>query len=107
MRAAPGHRHGRPASAPRPPERAQLVWRRALELADPAAQEDRFSLALDLLRAAHQDSATMAHALNLGRTRVRLHPHDAVALSGVTILEAAILLLGVKPRSDDVASTPS
>jgi hypothetical protein len=48
----------------------------------------------------------MAHALSLGRTRVRLHPDDAVALSGVTILEAAILLLGVKPRTGDVATTP-
>lgn len=104
-RTARGHRH--PPSSPtpgaRPPERSQLVWQHALEVVDPLAQDARFALALDLLRAAHHDPATMAHALTLGRTHLRAHPEDAVARGGARILEAAIAFLGVKPRTGDVA----
>lgn len=101
---ATGHRRtGTLAPAGRAPERAQLVWRRALELVDGPAQHDRFGLALELLRAAHHGPATMAHALNLGRTHLRTHPEDAAAREGATILEAAIALLGVKPRVGDIA----
>ena len=92
------------AAAGRPLERAQLVWRRALELADPVAPDDRFVLAMDLLRAAHHDSSTMAHALSIGRTQLHAHPGDASAVGGVKVLEAAIVLLGVKPRTNDVGS---
>ena len=92
----------RPAPSGRTPERAQLVWRRALELADPPAQHDRFALALDLLRAAHNGPATMAHALNLGRTHLHTQPDDPVARGGVTILEAAIAFLGGKPHAGDI-----
>jgi hypothetical protein len=100
-----GHRSAaaRTASAGRPPERAQLVWRRALELASPPSQHDRFGVALGLLRTAHHTPATMAHALNLGRTHLRAHPDDAPARGGVAILEEAIAFLGIKPRADDVA----
>jgi len=93
----------RPALAGRPQERAQLVWRRALDSADPSAQYDRFALALELVRAAHHDPATMAHALNLGRTHLHAHPEDALARGGATILEAAIAFLGIKPRAGDIA----
>jgi hypothetical protein len=103
-RVTPESQHARPTSATRPPERAQLVWRRALELADPLAQHDRFVLAMDLLRAAHHDSATMTHALSLGRTQLRSNPGDAVALRGVKVLKAAIVLLGVKPSTGDIRS---
>lgn len=94
----------KPAVAGRPLERAQLVWRRALELADPVAPGDRFVLAMDLLRAAHHDAATMTHALSIGRTRLHAHPGDASALGGVKVLKAAIVLLGVRPRTDDVGA---
>lgn len=67
---------------------------------------DRFALALELLRAAHHDAATMAHALSLGRTHVNGHPEDAMARGGVRVLERAIAFLGVKPRAGDVAATP-
>ena len=93
----------RPTPAPRPPERAQLVWGRALELAEPRAQHDRFAIALSLLRAAHHDPATLAHALTLARTHLRAHADDAVARRGARILEATIAFLGVKPRTADVA----
>jgi hypothetical protein len=94
-----GHR---PASAGRAPEQAQLVWRRAVDLADPPTPPDRSALALDLLRAAHHVPATMAHALNLGRTHLRAHPGDAFARGGVTLLETTISFLGVKRRVGDI-----
>jgi hypothetical protein len=99
-----GRRRGpsRPTPAARPPERAQLVWGRALELAEAWEQDDRFAHALSLLRAAHHDPATMAHALTLGRTHLRAHAGDAVARRGARILEAAIAFLGVKPRTGDL-----
>ena len=93
----------RPAPAGPPQEGAQLVWRRALDSADPSAQHDQPALALELLRAAHHDPATMAHALNLGRTHLHAHPEDALARGGVTILDAAIAFLGIKPRAGDIA----
>src|SRR5579862_2464423 len=83
-------------------ERAPLVWARALELAGPSEREDLFRLALELLRSAHHDPATMRHALALGRSWTRLHPADATAASAVGLLERAIAFLGVKPRDDEV-----
>jgi hypothetical protein len=85
--------------ATRPPERAQEVWLRALQLAGPRAVHDRFNNALDLLRAAHHDPATMAHALALGRGRLRDATDDELARTAAGILEAAIAFLGVKPRT--------
>lgn len=100
-----GHRHAASWTAPagRPPERAQLVWRRALELAGPPSQHDSFGLALELLRAADHGPATMAHALNLGRTHLHAHPEDTRARGGVAILEDAIAFLGIKPRANEIA----
>jgi hypothetical protein len=97
--------NSKPTPAARPLERAQLVWRRALELADPLTQRDQFAMALDLLRAAHNDPATMAHALTLGRTYLRAHADDAIALGGARILEAAITFVGVEPRAGDVSGS--
>lgn len=84
-----------------------MVWRRALELSAPVPEHERFAPALDLLRAAHHDPATMAHALSLGRTHVRAHCDDAAARGGVTILEAAIAFLGVRPGAGDVSAHES
>src|SRR5580704_2178495 len=64
-------------------ERAPFVWSRAVELAGPSEREDLFRLALELLRSAHHDPATMRHALALGRSWTRLHPSDAAAASAV------------------------
>jgi hypothetical protein len=94
-----GHR---PAPAGRTPEQAQLVWRRAVDLAAPHTPRDRSVITLDLLHAAHHVPATIAHALNLGRTHLRTHPEDAFAHGGVTILETAISFLGVKPHVGDI-----
>jgi hypothetical protein len=91
-----------PARADTHLERAPFVWSRALELAGPAEREDLFRLALQLLRSAHHDPATMRHALALGRSWTRLHPADASAASAVGLLERAIAFLGVKPRDDEV-----
>lgn len=99
------HRHMPAPTAParRPPERAQQVWQRALELAGPPSRHDRLGVALELLRAAHHGPATMTHALSLGRTRLHAHPDDARTRAGVAILEEAVAFLGVKPNADDIA----
>ena len=99
-----GHRRAasRPVPAGQAPERAQLVWRRALALTGPPAQQDRFALALDLLRAAHRSRATIVHALTLGTSHPHTHPDDALAREGVTMLEPAIAFLGVKPRTGEI-----
>ena len=80
-----------------------MVWQHALAAAGRAAQQDRFVLALDLLRAAHHSPATMVHAMTLGTSHLHAHPDDALAREGVTILETAIAFLGIKPRTDDIA----
>jgi hypothetical protein len=99
--------HRRPAPewqlAERPPERAQVVWLRALELSGQSAHQDGLESALDLLRSAHHDPATMVHALSLARTYLRDHPDDAVAAGGALLLHSAITFLGVRPHSGDVA----
>ncbi len=104
-RVAPRRAPFLPAHAGRPLEPAQVVWRRALELAPPAPH-DRFALALDLLRAAHHSPATMVHALTLGTNHLHAHPDDSRARRGVAILEAAIAFLGAKPRTRDIAVAP-
>ncbi len=86
----------------KPLERAQVVWERARELADPTAQHDQFAVALELLRAAHHDPTAMSHALALGQTSVSADGDDAKARGGVKILERAIAFLGVKPSSGTV-----
>jgi hypothetical protein len=100
--------HCRPASrltwTTRPPKRARLIWSRALELADRPAPRAQFVLALDLLRAAHHDPATVSRAVTIGRAHVRAHADDAVALGGVKILEAAAAFIGVAPRTIDANS---
>ena len=88
----------------RPLERAQLVWQRARQLADPVLQHDRFAVALDLLRTAHHDPTQLAHALKIGRKDVRADADDAEARGGVRILDAAITFLGVKPGNHDVGA---
>ena len=83
-----------------------MVWQRALAVVGPAAPQDRSVVALDLLRAAHHSSATMVHALTLGTNRLHAHPDDALARDGVTVLKAAIALLGAEPRTGDIALAP-
>ena len=86
-----------------PLERAQLVWRRALAMGRGWARPDPFTDALDLLRTANHDPATLSHALAIGHTHLRLQPDDADAQAGAAILAAAIGFLGVKPRADEIA----
>ena len=102
-RVAPRRAPFLPAHNARPLETAQLVWQRALEFAGHPVEQDRFTLALDLLRAAHHSPATMVHALTLGTTHLHAHLDDSSARGGVAILEAAIALLGAKPRTGDIA----
>lgn len=92
---APGHIR-------RPLERAQVVWQRALNLAGRLERRDPGELALDLLRAAHHDASTMAHALALGRARLA-DPDDADIAGGVGVLEGAVRFLGTRPDRRDAA----
>lgn len=103
-RPRPAQHHQAPISppTPRPPELAERVWGRALQLARPFARNDRFALALS--RAANHDPAAMAHALTLGRTQLRAHDDYGEALGGVTILEAVIARLGDVPVPGEVTT---
>ena len=80
-----------------------MVWQRALTVVGRSPQQDRFAVALDLLRVAHHSPATLLHALTLGSNHLHEHPDDALAREGLAVLEAAITFLGVKPRTGDIA----
>jgi hypothetical protein len=80
-----------------------VVWQRALTVVGRPPQQDRFAVALDLLRVAHHSPATLVHSLTLGRNHLYAHPDDALAREAVAVLEAAIAFLGVKPRTGDIA----
>jgi hypothetical protein len=106
-------RPARPVAEARPQEPAQLVWSLALDLGHPLPPGvgllpgRGLAPALDLLRAAHHDRATVAHALTLGRTHLRALPGDADAVDAVAILEAAITFLGARPYPGDIAGSPT
>jgi hypothetical protein len=89
--------------AARPPELAQLVWRRALDLVEPGAPHDHLGVAIDLLRVARHNPAVMAHASTLGRTHLRAHADDDRARAAAKLLHAAITLLGVQPSTPTTA----
>jgi hypothetical protein len=86
-----------PAPVERPPELAELVWRRALALAAPGEFHDSFEMALILLRAGGHHPGAMTEALALSRTYLLLHPDDERACAGEKILQAAIGFLGIRP----------
>src|SRR5213080_1541065 len=92
-----------PTPGTRPPELAQLVWRRALALVEPGAAHDHLEVAHDLLQVARHNSTVMAHAFTLGRTHLRAHSDDGRARAAAKILQAAITFLGVKPRRNEIA----
>ena len=81
-------------------EGAELVCDRSDVLAH-GAPPDIAGAAIELSRAAGHDSATLRHALGIGRARLRRRPHDHVATRGARLLEDVISFLGVKPRGSD------
>jgi hypothetical protein len=93
-----------PVLAARPPELAQLVWRRALALVDPGAPRDQLGVAIDLLRVAQHNPSVMLHASTLGRTYLRGRADDNRARAAAQLLHAAITLLGVKPSTSGVTT---
>lgn len=93
-----------PVLAARPPELAQLVWRRALALVDPGAPRDHLGVAIDLLRVARHNASVMLHASTLGRTYLRAHADDEGARAASKLLHAAIALLGAKPSTSGLAT---
>jgi hypothetical protein len=84
-----------------PLEQAQVLWHRALKLVGPAADTDDFAAVLEVVRVAGNDSTIIAHALALGRTRLRGDAHDALVRRGVSLLARAVDFLGVKPGMHD------
>ena len=88
-------------TTPAPPviglERAQLVWRWAQDRFHSTGPGDLLVEALGVSRAAHHDPATMAHALGLGRAKVRRDGDDPIARGGVHLLERAIAFLDRAP----------
>ncbi|HZP15901.1 MAG TPA: hypothetical protein VFA96_08785 [Nocardioides sp.] len=78
----------------RPLERSQVVWHLAVELAGSTGAEDRFLVALELLRAAGNDPTTLAHALALGGAQLRHPSGDAAVQKGVDVLAWTVKFLG-------------
>ena len=74
-----------------------MLWQRALALVGTDTATDDFAAVLEVVRLAGHDSTTIAHALALGRTRLRGNVHDAVVRRGVSLLTRAGDFLGVKP----------
>ena len=97
-RRTPGAGHTAP-----PLERAQVVWRRAIELGGTLVGHDPPEAALDLLRVALHDVSTMAHALALGRTRLRGDTDNTEVAGGVDVLQRAVRFLGARPDRCDAA----
>jgi hypothetical protein len=90
------------ATTPSPPlERAQVVWLRAVELADSAGDDD-FLDALDLLRTALHGPSTLLHALMIGRARHRDRPADPIVRDAVRLLSRATAWLGSQPTVGEV-----
>ena len=89
-----------------PLERAQVVWAHAIELAGSPSYE-LFGVILEVLRAAQHDSATVAHALTLGRSRLRIDPTDEAAKRATRLLERTIEFLGVRPAAGEVGIAAS
>lgn len=83
-------------------EPAQVVWQRAVELANAGGDRDDFALALDLLRSARHSPSTMHHALMLGRARHRARPADRVLDDAVGLLERGTTWLGSQPGDREV-----
>ncbi|HKH04784.1 MAG TPA: hypothetical protein VKA65_06465 [Acidimicrobiales bacterium] len=98
----PSHR---PAAPGRPPERAQAVWQSAVRLA--GAGGDHQAAVLALLRDADFDPSTLRHALTLGRTRLRLRPHDARLCGGRDLLAHATDWLGARDADGEVGAARS
>jgi hypothetical protein len=98
-----------PRTAPsgKRPERAQAVWQAALRLtAEPAPEgeprPDDGAAVLAVLRAADFEPSTLRHALTLGRTRLRLRPHDPLLGGGRDLLVEAIAWLGARDTAGEV-----
>jgi hypothetical protein len=90
------------APEPRPLERAQLVWLRAMTLSRADHDQDRFRVMLDLLRTARHGPATMRHALALGEAHERDAPRDAVTRDAVRLLTSTIDWFGNKAERHEV-----
>jgi hypothetical protein len=73
-----------------------------VELADPFEQHHLFTVVLELLRTAGHDLDTMAHALVLGRSRLREHPTDLVAWRASRLLERGVAFLGGEAQMGSV-----
>ena len=102
---APTGPSARIAATGRPPERAQAVWQAAVRLAGDGTDGEATVLAL--LRSADFDPSTLRHALTLGRTRLRLRPHDARLCGGRDLLEHATDWLGARGTDGEVGAVQS
>lgn len=82
--------------------RAQLVARRSIEVATPSESDAIGEVALDLIRVATHDPATLQHALNLCRSLSRDDPADERVKRAIQLLEQVTTFLGVPPRPYEV-----
>jgi hypothetical protein len=95
-----------PAPAVQPLERAQVVWLRALAIAQDRSSSDSDLPSLELLRAARHGPSTLLHALTLGRAQLAGAPDDAPARDAVRFLTRTIAWLGRPVEDDEIGDAP-
>ncbi len=79
-----------------PPD-ARRIWHCAVALAAHAGRRERRATAIDVLRAARHDPPNLRHAFDIGRRHERAQPEDPGVRAGLTVLEAALVFLGIAP----------
>jgi len=82
-------------------ETAQVVVRRSISLATGAPVAHVGSVALELLRVANNDPATLEHALVMCHSLARDDPADERLHRAIRLLEQVTAFLGVLPPSSD------
>jgi hypothetical protein len=78
-------------------ETAQVVVRRSISLATGPSVGQVGAVALELLRAADNDPATLAHGLVMCHSLARDHPTDERLQLAIRLLERVTAFLGVAP----------
>lgn len=79
-------------------ERVQVVARRSVELAAGDQEEGIGGTALELLRVANHDVATLRHAIGVCRSIIRDSPdHEPMISDAIRLLERVITFLGARP----------
>jgi hypothetical protein len=89
-----------------PEEQAQLLARRSIELATRLPSDAMAEAALELMRAANHDPATLEHALVVCRSVARDDPANEQIQRAIRLLEQVVAFLGVPPEVFETGTAP-